>query len=163
MTWSTTFKAVVDFKSHCIITSSADSTKNQSLSERICYIETLYIQALFSSSIFTHIQPILNTLSHALPYPVFFWNILYPGTDTAAVTIPKEQCPRTWLQANFYGETFLLGNNWHRICPWIQNSSNRIQGYPSMHVSLRSPLNHAFFFFAFSFSFTHHLKVLFLL
>ena len=41
--------------------------------------------------------------------PVFFWKSLYSGTDTVTVTNPKEQCPRTWLHATFFGDSILLG------------------------------------------------------
>ena len=28
--------------------------------------------------------------------PVFIWKRSVPGSDTVTVTIPKDQCPRTW-------------------------------------------------------------------
>ena len=28
---------------------------------------------------------------------------IFPETDTVAITIPKEQCPQTWLHAPFLG------------------------------------------------------------
>ena len=42
-------------------------------------------------------------------YSPYSFGTLCPGTCTVTVTIHKEQCPQTWLHANYFGDSILFG------------------------------------------------------